>query len=794
MRFAPGERLGRYVVESALGVGGMGQVFRARDTRLQRTVAIKVLSSEIAEPMARHRFEREALAASALNHPHIVTVYEAGETDGHPYLVTEIVDAGTLDDWTRSTRRTWRQVTELLTGVADGLASAHEAGILHRDIKPQNILVTASGYAKLADFGLAILADDAAADSDAATVTQLKTQPGVVVGTLAYMSPEQATGQRVDARSDIFSFGVVLYEILAGRRPFQGPTSAALLHAISHDPFPPLPEHVPVLLRAVVEKSLEKEPADRYQTMRDLVVDLRKVARQGTAPPAAITNRRRWQLVAAGLAGVLLVSLAAWAVFWRRADPAAAPVRSLAVLPLKPIAQGGGDTDTDIGLGLADTIITRIGQIEGITVRPTSAVRRYSAPDANALQAARELQVDAVLDGTLQRSADRLRVNMTLVRVSDGARLWSRTFNTAFADVFAVEDEIATGVASELRVSLSPSERARLTKHHTSSPEAYEYYLKGVATFSTVGSASANVTGNVDAGVKLLERAVAIDPNYALAHAQLAWGTMWLASIRGDAVAFTRAREALARADALDPNLAESHVVRYMVLMSAFSGYQVMASFDALKAAQALNPNIGHFELGAFYVELGLLEPGLRELRRALEIDPTNEAARSEIPNAYWINAMYEEAIKANLALARPVAWSSLYYVGAGRLDEARRMLDEALARNPKDGAALDGMALLLAKEGRHAEARRLLTPMPANAAMGRTYHHGTYQRACIDALAGDAEAAVHWLNETVTHGLPVYPAFARDSCFDPIRRSAPFTRFMNELKPVWDDYARTMP
>ena len=304
-----------------------------------------------------------------------------------------------------------------------------------------------------------------------------------------------------------------------------------------------------------------------------------------------------------------------------------------------------------------------------------------------------------------------------------------------------------------------------------------------MATFSSVGSASANVTGNVDAGVKLLERAVAIDPNYALAHAQLAWGAMWLACIRGDDVAFARAREALARAEALDPNLAESHVVRNMLLMSSFSGYQVLPAFEALKNAQALNPNIGHYELGSFYVELGLLEAGLRELGRALEIDPTSDSARSEIPNAYWINAKYEEAIKANLALPRPVAWSYLYYARRGPSRRSQTNDREALARNPEDGGALAGRALLLAKEGRHAEARRLLKPMPPEAARGHTYHHATYTRACIDALAGDAKAAVHWLEETATHGMPVYPAFARDSCFDPIRGSAPFIRFMTRAQ-----------
>jgi TolB-like protein len=791
MRLSPGERFERYVIESEIGAGGMGQVFRARDSRLQRPVAIKVLSSEIADPMARHRFEREALAASALNHPHIVTVYEAGETNGHPYLVTEIVEAGTLDEWAASTRPTWRQVADLMAGAADGLASAHAAGILHRDIKPQNILVTTSGSAKLADFGLATLAGEDAVDGGAATVTHLKTQPGVVVGTLAYMSPEQATGQRLDARSDIFSFGVVLYELLAGRRPFKGPTSVALLHAIAQDPTPPLPGDLPKLLQAIVEKALEKNPADRYQTMRDLVVDLRKVARQSAELPVGNVKSNRTQLVACA-AVLIVIGVGSWAAFFRRGPgTAAAPVRSLAVLPLKPLAQGSNDAD--VGLGLADTIITRIGQIEGVTVRPTSAVRKYSAPDANALDAARELQVDVVLDGTLQRAGDRLRVNMLLVRVSDGATLWGKTFNTAFADVFAIEDEIATGVVSELRLSLSQAERMRLTKHHTASPEAYEYYLKGVATFSSVGSASANVTGNVDKGIELLERAVAIDPNYALAHAQLAWGDMWLASINGDEVAFARARKALARAEALDPNLAESYLVRYSVLMSSFSGFQVLPAFEALKKAQALNPNIGHYDLGSFYVELGLLEAGLRELRRALEIDPTNEAARSEIPNAYWINALYDDAIKANQALPRPVAWSYAYFVGAGRLDEARRMIDEVLAREPDHTFALRAKALLLAKEGLHTEARRTFQPFLPDDARGRTYHHATYTRACIDALAGDAEAAVHWLDETVKHGLPVYPAFARDTCFDPIRGSAQFTRFMTELKPVWDGYARRM-
>jgi TolB-like protein/tRNA A-37 threonylcarbamoyl transferase component Bud32 len=789
MRIASGDHLGPYVIESQLGFGGMGSVYKARDTRLQRPVAIKFLSSDVASPMARHRFKREAIAASGLNHPHILTVHETGETEGHPYLVTEFVDGGTLADWARSARPRWRQVADLLAGVADGLAAAHTAGILHRDIKPQNILVTAGGHAKLADFGLATLESDYEGDSSLPTETMLRTQDGVVVGTLAYMSPEQAAGTSLDARSDIFSFGVVLYELLAGRRPFQGATSVVLLHAIAHDPIPALPGEIPAPLRAIVEKALEKTPAERYQTMRDLAVDLRRVARatgEAVATPAA--NRARGLRIAAAAAAIALIVLigAAW---WTAAPDTT--IRSLAVLPLKPLTQDGDDGA--VGLGLADTIITRIGQVEGMIVRPTSAVRKFSAADTNALDAARELQVDAVLDGTMHRVGDRLRVNMTLLRARDGATMWSRSFNTAFADVFAVEDEIATGVVSELRSSLNQAERMRLTRHYTTSPEAYDYYLKGIATFSTMGSAAANIIGDVKAGITLLERAVAIDPRFALAHAQLARGEMWVATTNGDAAAFARARAALARADALDANLAESHLVRYMMLWSSFGGSQILAAFEALKSARAINPNIGHAEFGDFYYHMGMLDAAVRELNRAIEIDPTNDTARWEIPNAYWTNALYDEAIKIDEALPHGVAWDYAYYVGAGRLETARRMIDSILAREPEDGFARTLLAVLLAKEGKFAEAKASLPTVPPEAANALPYHHGTYQRACVYALTGDADEAVRWLNETVKYGMPVYPAFARDTCFDPIRRSAPFQQFMAALKPVWEDYERKM-
>lgn len=305
-----GIQIGPYRIESKLGEGGLGQVFLAHDTKLNRPVAIKFLSDELADAPARRRFQRESQLASSLNHPHILTVYDAGEYAGRQYLVTEFVDEGTLNHWIRAGRRNWRQIVQMLTGVADGLAAAHAAGIVHRDIKPANILVAKNGYAKLADFGLAKLTEQTDGDP-ARTLTEAQTRPGGIIGTIPYMSPEQASGGKLDARSDIFSFGVVLYEILAGRRPFGGKSDLEVLKTIIHAPPEPLPAGLPSSLRDAVEKTLEKDPADRYQTARDLVVDLRRAVRQKPETTVLRSSQPAWLwAVCVGLA--LVAGVAGW--------------------------------------------------------------------------------------------------------------------------------------------------------------------------------------------------------------------------------------------------------------------------------------------------------------------------------------------------------------------------------------------------------------------------------------------------------------------------------------------------
>ena len=334
---AAGTRLGQYRIDGVIARGGMCVVYRATDTKLGRPVAIKFLAAAVADADARRRFAQEAQTASALNHPHIVTVYDVGESDGREFIVSELVDGGTLEDWATGMRqRTWRQVVELVTGVADGLAAAHNAGVLHRDVKPSNILIDANGYAKLADFGLAKLVGSFAASATAPREASRRTREGVVVGTVAYMSPEQAAGQPVDARGDVFSFGIVLYELLAGRRPFDGANDLETLKAIAHAAPAPLPSTVPEILRIAVDKALEKDPADRYQTMRDLVADLRRVTRKPGSSESVdalpsdmqvvvgVVKRNAAATVVLGVALALLVGAAIYLAFLRQRPAALA--------------------------------------------------------------------------------------------------------------------------------------------------------------------------------------------------------------------------------------------------------------------------------------------------------------------------------------------------------------------------------------------------------------------------------------------------------------------------------------
>ncbi|MEX2271644.1 MAG: protein kinase [Vicinamibacterales bacterium] len=471
-----GLRLGVFVVQAPLGAGGMGVVYRALDTNLNRPVAIKFLSDELANPTARRRFQREAQTASSLNHPHIVTVHDAGEFEGRQYLVTELVDGGTLRDWARGAKRGWRQTVELLTGIADGLATAHDAGILHRDIKPENILMTKSGYAKLGDFGLAKLLEGETS-AQTPTVSDLHTRAGIIVGTAAYMSPEQASGEPLDARSDVFSFGVVLYEALAGRRPFIGTSNLDIAHAVVHRAAEPLPEDVPLPLRIIVEKALEKDPADRFQTMRDMVVDLRRVARQSVAATPGLadmprpTRGRLWLATVAALvvvlsaAGALIVSR-----FLQPAEPARREYTQLTNF---------ADSATDPALSPDGRMLTFIRGVSLNASFGPGQVYVKLLPDGEPVQLTR----DNVFKGNPKFSPDGTRIGY-MILAEDGKTLdtwivpvlggqprlfltnasaltWTRERNTVAASTPSVLFSEFTGRGFQMSIVSSTESRAR---------------------------------------------------------------------------------------------------------------------------------------------------------------------------------------------------------------------------------------------------------------------------------------------------------------------------------------------
>jgi Tol biopolymer transport system component/predicted Ser/Thr protein kinase len=377
--------IGNYRIDGVLGRGGMGVVYRATDTKLHRPVAIKFLSV-VADEQAKRRFRQEAETASSLNHPHIVTVYDVGEHDGRQYIVSELVDGGTLDEWARTKgRKSWRQSVELLTGVADALAAAHAAGVLHRDVKPGNVLIDANGYAKLADFGLAKLVDRGGRDpAESIAKISKNTRAGLVLGTVAYMSPEQASGQSVDERSDVFSFGIVLYELIAGHRPFEAGNELELLKSIVHAPAEPLPDGLPELLRMAVDKALQKDPSDRYQTMRDLVADLRRVTRSASAATPALRGaearprpRMPW-LIAAGLALLLVAALVPAALYFMRAPPRAAP-RIVYDMSLPGYVGGTGS----IAISPSARQLAYVGNVDGtrrVWVRPLGSLDARAIP------------------------------------------------------------------------------------------------------------------------------------------------------------------------------------------------------------------------------------------------------------------------------------------------------------------------------------------------------------------------------------------------------------------------------
>ena len=802
MPLSPGRRLGPYEIVSPLGSGGMGEVYEARDTRLQRRVALKTLRPEfLADSHARRRFEREARALSALSHPNICTVFDVGQENGIDFIVMEYVDGETLA--ALLDRQALDEPTAVRYGgqIADALAEAHDRGVLHRDIKPQNVMVTSRGQVKVLDFGLAKAV--AGEQSAAAATTSGISDAGLVVGTALYMSPEQVRGEPVDARSDVFSLGSVLYETVAGRPPFQAPTATETLSAIlTKDPVA-LGRVAPgtsAELQRVVRKCLEKDQSRRYQTLRDVATDLDNLLREpaGTArgpSPAAGESQSAQPAARSPLTRPLalalvtaMVLIAAAIVTWRRMGSGSAPtVRSMAILPLKPLAAVG---ENYLGLGIADAVISRLSGTASVMVRPTSAVRRYAGDGPDALKAGADLGVDAVLDGTWQRDADRLRVSVNLLRVADGASLWAERFDLPAGDVFAVQDRVSDQLAARLRLELDSGNPGRLSRDRggTRNPDAYDAYLRGQFYLGMRGYSAAE-RQNTDRAIEFLERAVALDPNFAEARAKLGFVLAHTAIFMEDSPALIeRARDETRKADALRPDLGQVHLNRALISWSWYDGWRIVDAVREYRRAAELAPALNDIELTAGFAHLGLFDEWRRAGEAIIARDPTNRAARSTFVNEHFLLNLPDQGLAAQKRLLGEGP-DYRYFLLSRRVPEATPLVEARAASAPEDAWAQAELALLRALQGRPRDAQTLVARALSTVRKNRGYHHVTYTFARVYALQGRADEAARWLDETIAWGFPCYPMFSTDSFLDPVRAAPRVQAVLARLKTDWEGY-----
>jgi eukaryotic-like serine/threonine-protein kinase len=794
MALAPGTRLGPYEVLSPIGAGGMGEVYRGRDTRLGREIAIKVLPVAVASDEEHlHRFEREARSASALNHPNIVTIYDVGETDGVSWIAMELVEGESVRQMLSRGALSVRQVLSIGTQIAAGLAKAHASNIVHRDLKPENVMVTPEGLVKILDFGLAKTGPALSNASQAPTATA-QTKAGVLLGTVGYMSPEQATGSAVDFRSDQFALGAILYEMASGRRAFQRPTSIETLSAILKEEPEPLSAVAPATTDAltwIVARCLSKKPEARYQSTEDLAQDLAGARERTGSIGLAATRRGPRRSMAIALVGVALAAIATLVVLRTRTG-AVSPgtVRSLAVLPLRPFA--GDSADEALGLGIADTIIRGLSRAGAILVRPLSAVRRYSKSDVDALTAAHQLDTDAVLEGSVQRAGDELRVSVNLLRASDGRSIWTESFDVPYSQVFQVEDQVSDAVVSRLRLHLEPAQRNRLKKRFTDNPEAYEAFVLGV---SEEGKSGPGWGGeHIRTAVQDYERAVQLDPAYALAHARLAAACVWRDLFFDPGQGFLeKAKSEAAAADRLDPDLAETHMVRYQIAWSHYQGFDIEAALREAQAARRLDPLVGHNELTILYAHMGLTEAFRREVARSLQVDPTSQTTKRFSVEGLVLLAHFDEALALAKQLGTPFTESRLpmALLSTGRFDDARAATETLLKESPGQHVAVTMRELVAVVSHERPPDEAAIARALEKGKLLRDYHHTLYAVACIRAMQGNARAAVEMLRRTVAAGMPDRTLFRADPLLARIRGTPEFAAFDAELAPVSERYAR---
>ncbi len=745
-----GRTLSHFEIIRKLGAGGMGEVYLARDTKLERQVALKVLPAEMVDdPDRLQRLQREAKALAAIDHPNIVTIFSVEEAEGVHFLTMAHVEGRTLEETIPPNGFPPERLLPLAVSLADALRAAHERGIIHRDLKPANVMVDDEGRLRVLDFGLAKMQPRSAIPDVGEVATQTMTRQGTVLGTFPYMSPEQVEGKPVDARSDLFSLGVMLYEMATGRRPFRGETAASLITSIMRDAPEPVTEAcvgLPTRLGEIIHRCLEKDPQHRFESakqLREQLEDLQREVVSGQAvlskPPTSVPATTGSPLRVPAVVGVLLIvaGLAAVAVWKLRGAPEPR-IASLAVLPLQNLS---GDPEQDYFVdGMTTALITDLSRIHALKVISPSSAMRYKGTEKSLREIAQELNVEAILEGSVLRENDRVAVTAQLIETANEETLWAQRYELEVTSVLALHGEVARTIAQAIEIQLTPDEEIGLTTGRQVNPETYEAYLRGMHHLSK-GTSEGFATG-----IAFLNEAIDHDPADARAYAGLALGYVRIGHDTGPPdVVFPRAIGAANRALELDPNLADAHAAIADAKM--YYEWDFDGARQSFEHAVQLSPNLAeaHAHYTWYHAIYGHWDEAEEEARRAQELDPLSPTFTAWLGCLLWYmednETAIEEARKSlDLSTDFPFGWYVLgsVYASQGRFDEAIEAHRKASEVAPPLTWALAGS---YGRAGRLEEARQVLDAWndPDNPSQA-------LNMAMALGFMGETDEAIRWL------------------------------------------------